>query len=96
MKRFILLSLVAMALVIPAVARAESRLQFVYRPELRQWVVVPSPVPATAPIVALTPVETIAKHQAMGHGYRGTRMAQGAAHCERMVQEARETLRRQS
>jgi hypothetical protein len=31
----------------------------------------------------------------MANGYRGTRMAHAAVHCDRMVKEAREALRRQ-
>lgn len=94
MKRFILLAVAAAALLVPTFARAQGS-TFVYRPELRQWVVAPPPVeaPKAAP---LTPAERIAKHEAMGRAYRGTRMAQSAAHCDRMIQEAREALRKQS
>lgn len=85
-----LLAAAAFALLMPAVAGAQA--PYVYRPELRAWVFVPKPAPG---VFALrTPGETIARHEAMANGYRGTRMAQAAVHCDRMIKEAREELRR--
>ena len=91
MKRFTLLAVAAFALLVPTVAGAQA--PYVYRPELRAWVFVPKPAPGV--FEARTPAETIARHEAMANGFRGTRMAQAAVHCDRMTKEARETLRRQ-
>lgn len=92
MKRFTtLLAAAAFTLLVPTVAGAQA--PYVYRPELRAWVFVPKPAPGV--FEARTPAETIARHEAMANGYRGTRMAQAAVHCDRMVKEAREALRRQ-
>jgi hypothetical protein len=91
MKRFTLLAVAAFALLVPTVAGAQA--PYVYRPELRAWVFVPKPAPGV--FAARTPGETIARHEAMANGYRGGRMAQAAAHCDRMIKQAREELRRQ-
>ena len=92
MKRFTtLLAAAAVALLVPTVAGAQA--PYVYRPELRAWVYVPTPAPGV--FAPRTPAETIARHEAMANGYRGTRMAQAAAHCDRMIKQAREELRRQ-
>lgn len=95
MKRFTLLAVVALALLAPTVAYGEGA-KFVYRPELKQWVVVPPAPQAAANAVTPTPNDIIAKHEAMAHAYRGSRMAHAATHCDRMVAEARDTLRKQS
>ena len=92
MKRFTLLAVAACALLIPTVAGAQA--PFVYRPELRGWIPVPKAAPA-AVAAPRTPAETIARHEAMAIGYRGTRMAQAAVHCDRMIKQAREEMRRQ-
>ena len=94
MKRFTLLAVVVFALLAPTAARAEGA-KFVYRPEFKQWVVVPQAAPVAA-AVTLTPTEIIAKHEAMAAAHRGGRMAQATAHCDRMIAQARETLRKQS
>ncbi len=86
-----LLVAAAFALLVPTVAGAQA--PYVYRPELRAWVFVPKP--ATGVFTPRTPGENIARHEAMAHGYRGTRMAQAAVHCDRIIKEAREELRRQ-
>ena len=92
MKRFTtLLAAAAFTLLVPTVAGAQA--PYVYRPELRAWIFVPKPAPGV--FEARTPAETIARHEAMANGYRGTRMAHAAVHCDRMVKEAREALRRQ-
>ena len=91
MKRFTLLVVTAFALMVPTIVSAQA--PFVYRPELRGWI----PVAQSAP-TAVTPrtaAETIARHEAMAHAYRGTRMAQAAVHCDRMVTQAREAIRRE-
>ena len=91
MKRFTLLAIAAFVLLSPTVAAAQA--PFVYRPELRGWI----PVPQSAPraVTPRTPRETIARHEAMAQGYRGTRMAQAAVHCDRMVKQAREAIPRE-
>jgi hypothetical protein len=91
MTRFTLLAVVACALLVPTVAAAQA--PYVYRPELRTWVYVPKP--ATGVVAPGTAGEHIARHEAMANAYRGTRMAQAAVHCDRLVKEAREALRRQ-
>jgi hypothetical protein len=90
MKRFTLFAAVAFALLVPTVAAAQA--PYVYRPELRGWVFVPKAAPGA--IAPRTAAENIARHEAMANGYRGTRMAQAAVHCDRMIKEAREALRR--
>jgi hypothetical protein len=91
MTRITLLAAVAFALLVPTVAAAQA--PYVYRPELRAWVYVPTPAPGV--VAPRTPEENIARHEAMANGHRGTRMAQAAVHCDRMVKEARERLRRE-
>lgn len=90
MKRFTtLLATVAVVLLVPAVAGAQA--PYVYRPELRAWVFVPKPAPAV--VARQTASEHIARHEAMAQHHRGTRMAQAAEHCDRMVKDARAALR---
>lgn len=95
MKRFTLLAVVAIALLAPTIAYGEGA-KFVYRPELKQWVVVPQAAQAAAGAVTPTPNDIIARHEAMAAAHRGGRMAHAAVHCDRMVAQARETLRKQS
>lgn len=95
MKRFTLLALVAFALLAPTVAYGQGA-KFVYRPEFKQWVVVPPPAPVAAAAVTPTPNEIIVRHEAMAAAFRGGRMAHAATHCDRIVAQARETLRKQS
>ena len=85
MKRFALLPAVVFALLVPAAAGAQA--PYVYRPELRAWIYVPK-APSTA-AVPHTRAEHIARHEAMAQRHRGTRMAQAAEHCDRMVKNAR-------
>lgn len=89
MKRFALAAVAAFALLAPTVASAQGA-RLVYRPELRGMVTVPQPVETSAPGVALSAGEEIARHQAMAQAYRGTRIAQAAAHCDRLIAKARE------
>ena len=91
MKRFTLLAVVACALLLPTVADAQA--PYVYRPELRAWVFVPKPAPGV--VAPRTAGENIVRHQAMAQHHRGTHMAQAAEHCDRMIKQAREELRRQ-
>jgi hypothetical protein len=91
MKRFTLLTVAAFALLLPAVAAAQA--PYVYRPELRTWVYVAKPAHVVA--APRTAAEDIARHEAMANAYRGTRMAQAAVHCDRLVKEARQAGRRE-
>jgi hypothetical protein len=95
MKRFTLLAVVAFALLAPTIAYGEGA-KFVYRPELKQWVVVPPAAHVPANAVTLTPNDIVAKHEAMAAAHRGGRMPHMTAHCDRMIAQARETLRKQS
>ena len=87
MKRFCILTVAALALLVPTIANA-AQAPFGYRPELRQWVPVP-PEPGKR-VIARTLREEIARHQNMAQVYRGTRMAQAAVHCDRMIAQLRE------
>ena len=91
MKRFTLLAIAAFVLLSPTVVGAQA--PFVYRPELRGWI--PVPQAALKDVTPRTSGETVARHEAMAQGYRGTRMAQAAVHCDRMVTQAREAMRRE-
>jgi len=91
MKRFTILAVAVFALLAPTVAFGQA--PFTYRPELRGWI--PNPSVATGTMKPRTPGETIVRHEAMAQGYRGTRMAQAAVHCERIIAQAREEIRRQ-
>jgi len=95
MKRFTLLSVVTLALLAPTIAYGDGA-RFTYRPELKQWVVVPSAPQAAATAVTPTPNDVIARHEAMAAFHRGGRMAHMTAHCDRMIANARATLRKQS
>lgn len=95
MKRFTLLAVVAFALLAPTIAYSEGA-KFVYRPELKQWIVVPPAAQVAPNAVTPTPNDVIAKHEAMAAFHRGGRMAHMTAHCDRMIAQARETLRKQS
>jgi hypothetical protein len=87
MKHLALLAVAALALLVPTVANA-GQAPFVYRPELRQWVPLP-PAPGKG-VMTRTLREEIARHERMAHAYRGTRMAQAAVHCERMMAQLKE------
>jgi hypothetical protein len=88
MKRFALLTTVVFALLVPTAAAAQA--PYVYRPELRAWIFVPTPAPTA--VVSHNPAEHIARHEAMAQHHRGTRMAQAADHCDRMITDARAAL----
>jgi len=88
MKRFTLLAVAACALLLPTVAGAQA--PYVYRPELRAWVFVPKPAPVV--VAPRTAGENIVRHEAMAQHHRGTRMAQAAEHCDRIVRDARAAL----
>jgi hypothetical protein len=94
MKRFALLAVIAFALLAPTVAYGQGA-KFVYRPEFKQWVVVPQAAPLAVQETP-TPHDMIAKHEAMANAHRGGRMSHAAMHCDRIVAETRETLRKQS
>ena len=93
MKRSTCAGFLTLALLIPTLAAAQG-VELVYRPELRGLV----PVPGTAvksQVAAERPSPTglITRHTAMAQTYRGTRIAQAAVHCDRIVREARAELR---
>jgi hypothetical protein len=94
MKRITLLAAVAFAMLVPTLAHSQG-LHFVYRPELRQWITMPDVKPSTAAVMQ-SAADIIARHEAMAHAYRGGHNAQSAVHCDRLVQQAREDLRKQS
>jgi hypothetical protein len=87
MKRFCLLTVAALTLVVPTIGNA-AQASFVYRPELRQWV--PVPPESGKGVITRTLREEIARHESMAHAYRGTRMAQAAVHCDRTLAQLRE------
>ena len=87
MKRFVLLTVAALALLAPTIANA-AQAPFVYRPELRQWVPVP-PEPGKG-VITRSLREEVIRHEAMAQAHRGTRMAQAAVHCDRMIAQLRE------
>jgi hypothetical protein len=92
MKRFAFAVIATAALVAPSIASAQG-VDLVYRPELRGLVAVPKPlqrVEPAAPIVARTFDQEIAHHQTMAAAFRGTKIAQAAAHCDSQVAQARE------
>ena len=89
MKRLALFVTAAFVLLTPALASAQA--PYVYRPELRAWVFVPKAAPTA--VAQHSPAEHIARHEAMAQHHRGTRMAQAAEHCDRMIKEARAALK---
>ena len=94
MKRFFLIPLAALALLVPTLAAASDGPRLVYRPELRTLVpVVQTEAKPTAPPSQLTPAEVINVHQAMAAGQRANpRTSNLTAHCDRLVVEARAAL----
>lgn len=104
MKRFFFVTVATLALLAPAIASAQG-VTLVYRPELHGMVTVPAPaapptftkqVPARVP----TPLEVIARHEAMVVGFRANASANSGMlntvavdHCERLIAAARATLR---
>lgn len=102
MKRFFLVTIAVLALLVPTIAGAQG-VKTVYRPELHGTIVV-VPDAAAQPVaraVALTPIEIITRHEAMLVGRRAGANARGGAaafaavdHCERVIAEAKNALRR--
>ena len=104
MKRFFFIAIGALALLLPAFASAQG-VTLVYRPELHGMVTVPAPTaPARlappAPAATSTPLEIIARHEAMVVGFRANGGANASMlstvavdHCERLIASARATLR---
>ena len=99
MKRFALVAAAALALLVPTIAGAQG-VDLVYRPELRGMVAVPrravqpvAPVEVPKPATVKTFEEEIVYHQAMAAAYRGTKIAQAAAHCDRLITQARDARR---
>jgi hypothetical protein len=86
MKRFTLLAVLAFALLAPTIAYGEGA-KFVYRPELKQWVVVPQATAAAQAAAAQTPPAGMAKHEGMASTCCGGQKAAAhdATHCERMM-----------
>jgi hypothetical protein len=99
MKRFFFTAVAALALLVPTLTFAQG-VKTVYRPEVHGTVVVVQPAPA-APVVKnvrppLTPLEVIARHEPMASQHRAALRVNhsAAAHCDRLVAEARDTLRK--
>ena len=89
MKRFALFATAAFVLLTPTLAPAQA--PYVYRPELRAWVYMPKAAPTA--VAQRSAAEHIARHEAMAQHHRGTRMAQAAEHCDRMIKDARAELK---
>ena len=89
MKRFALFFTAAFVLLMPTLASAQA--PYVYRPELRAWVYMPKAAPTA--VAQHSAAEHIARHEAMAQHHRGTRMAQAAEHCDRMIKDARAALK---
>jgi hypothetical protein len=102
MKRFLFVTIAALALLVPTLAGAQG-VKTVFRPEVHGTIVV-VPGAAAQPVakaVTLTPTEMISRHQAMLVGLRAGANARGGAagfaaadHCERLIAEAKNTLRK--
>jgi hypothetical protein len=103
MKRFFLVTVTALALV-PSLASAQGW-TFVYRPELRGMIAVPTQQVAAEPKAVVdkvppTPAEIVARHEAMARGYRARANDRSganvvaAAHCDRLIAQAQAELRR--
>ena len=96
MKRFFFVAIAAFALLAPSVSFAEGTA--VYIPGAHPRVVVVQPETAPPALKAqqgpLTPAQVIARHDPMANGYRtANRVNQSAAaHCDRMVAQARAEL----
>jgi hypothetical protein len=104
MKRIFFVTVAALALLVPAIASAQG-VTLVYRPELHGMVTVPAPAAPVrltrqAPAQVPTPLEVIARHEAMAVGFRANGSANSGllstvavAHCERLIANAQATLR---
>lgn len=103
MKRFFFITIAALALLVPTIAGAQG-VKTVYRPEVHGMIMV-VPDAAAQPVaktVALTPIEIITRHEAMLVGRRASANGRGGAagfaavdHCERLIAEAKDTLRKE-
>jgi len=98
MKGFFVTAITSLALLVPTLTFAQ--VKTVYIPGAHPRVVVVQPeneAPAAKVEKApLTPTQVIARHEPMANGYRAaTRVNYSAvAHCDRLVAEARATLRK--
>jgi len=96
MKRFSFVAIAAFALLVPSLSFAQGTA--VYIPGAHPRVVVVQPQKQAPALKAqqpsLTPAQVIARHDLMANGYRtGNRVNQSAAaHCDRMVAQARAEL----
>jgi len=103
MKRFLFVTIAALALLVPTIAGAQG-VKTVYRPDVHGTIVV-VPDAAAQPVakaVMPTPIEIITRHEAMLVGRRAGANARGGAagfaaadHCERLIAEAQNTLRKE-
>jgi hypothetical protein len=99
MKRLFVVSVAAVALLVPTLTFAQG-VKTVYRPEVHGTIIVVPQAPATlvakAERAPLTPLQVIARHAPMANGYRNAVRVNYAAvaHCEREVAEARVQLRK--
>jgi hypothetical protein len=79
--------------------RRSTGTKLVYRPELRTMVPTPEQAAPTVSTVTPAPQDVIARHEAMARGYRahpaGRGVATAAAHCDKLVKDARAELRQQ-
>jgi hypothetical protein len=103
MKRFFSVTIAALALLVPTFAGAQG-VKTVYRPEVHGTIVVvpDKGAPPVAKAVPLTPNEIIARHEAMLVGRRAGASARGGAarfaaadHCERLIADAQNALRKE-
>lgn len=100
MKRFSFVAIAAFALLVPAVSFAQGTA--VYIPGAHPRVVVVQPEKQAPSVKAqqpsLTPAQVIARHDAMANSYRAANRANqsAAAHCDRMVAQARAELKKSS
>jgi hypothetical protein len=98
MKRFFFITIAAAALLVPNVSFAQ--VKTVYIPGAHPRVVVVQPEKATPAVKAakatLTPAQVIAVHEPMATAERGKPRVNysAVAHCDRLVAEARETLKK--
>ena len=98
MKRFFFVAVAAVALLVPTLTFAQVTTVYIPGSHPRVVVVQPgdeTPIPNVEKAL-LTPVQVIARHESMAAAQRGTPRVNysAVAHCDRLVAEARATLRK--